>query len=72
MALVGQVIGVVVNIFWLNETLYWLTTATGILLFTALTAYDVQKLKQYDPPGRTSTSSAGTRSSARSPSTWIS
>ena len=29
MALVGQIIGVFVNIFWLNETLYWVTTATG-------------------------------------------
>jgi FtsH-binding integral membrane protein len=50
MALIGQVIGVVVNVFWLNETLYWVTTATGVLLFTALTAFDVQKLKQYQPP----------------------
>lgn len=50
MALIGQVIGVVVNIFWLNETLYWVTTATGVLLFTALTAFDVQKLKRYEPP----------------------
>ena len=50
MALIGQVIGVVVNVFWLNETLYWVTTATGVLLFSALTAYDVQKLKQYEPP----------------------
>jgi FtsH-binding integral membrane protein len=26
------------------------TTASGVLLFSALTAYDVQKLKQYEPP----------------------
>ena len=52
MALVGQIIGVFVNIFWLNETLYWVTTATGVLIFSAYTAYDVQKLKQYEaPPG---------------------
>ena len=50
MALIGQLIGLVVNLFWLNETLYWLTTATGVLLFSALTAYDVQKLNQYEPP----------------------
>jgi FtsH-binding integral membrane protein len=48
MALVGQLIGVVVNLFWLNETLYWVTTATGVLLFSAYTAYDVQKLKRYE------------------------
>ncbi len=50
-ALVGQLIGLVVNIFWLNDKLYWLTTATGILIFSAYTAYDVQKLKQYEVPG---------------------
>lgn len=50
MALWGQLIGLVVNLFWLNETLYWVTTATGVLLFSALTAYDVQKLKSYEPP----------------------
>ena len=50
MALIGLLIGLVVNLFWLNETLYWVTTAGGVLLFSALTAYDVQKLKQYEPP----------------------
>jgi hypothetical protein len=50
MALIGQLIGLVVNLFWLNSTLYWVTTATGILLFSALTAYDVQKLKRYEQP----------------------
>jgi uncharacterized protein len=54
MALIGQLIGVFVNLIWLNSTLYWLTTATGILLFSALTAYDVQKLKQYEQPGAAS------------------
>ncbi len=51
MALVGQLIGLVVNLVWLNSTLYWVTTATGVLLFSALTAYDVQKLKRYELPG---------------------
>ncbi len=50
MALVGQLIGLVVNGFWLNKELYWITTATGVLLFSALTAYDVQKLKRLEPP----------------------
>jgi len=50
MALVGQLIGLVVNIFWLNQTLYWATTAAGVLIFSALTAYDVQRLKRYEPP----------------------
>jgi uncharacterized protein len=50
MALVGQLVGLVVNLFWLNETLYWVTTAVGVLLFSALTAYDVQRLKNYEVP----------------------
>ncbi len=50
MALFGQLIGLVVNLFWLNDTLYWVTTASGILIFSGLTAYDVQKLKNYEPP----------------------
>jgi hypothetical protein len=50
MALFGQLLGLVVNLFWFNDTLYWLTTATGVLLFSALTAYDVQRLKRYEPP----------------------
>ena len=50
MVLVGQVVGVFVNLFWFNETLYWVTTATGVVLFAGLTAFDVQKLKTYEPP----------------------
>ena len=34
MALFGQLIGLVVNLFWLN-TLYWVTTVVGVLLFSA-------------------------------------
>jgi hypothetical protein len=52
MALFGQLIGLVVNFFWLNQTFYWITTATGILIFSAYTAYDVQKLKRFDLPGQ--------------------
>lgn len=51
MALIGQLIGIVVNLFWLNDVLYWATTATGVLLFSAFTAYDVQRLKRYDTGG---------------------
>jgi FtsH-binding integral membrane protein len=50
MALFGQLVGLVVNLFWLNNTLYWATTAVGVLLFSAYTAYDVQRLKKYEPP----------------------
>jgi uncharacterized protein len=50
MALIGLVLGSFVNLIWLNAQLYWITTVAGILIFSAYTAYDVQKLKQYEPP----------------------
>jgi len=45
MALIGLIIGTVVNLFWANTALYWLTTYAGIIIFVGLTAYDTQKLK---------------------------
>ena len=50
MALIGLLWGTIVNLFWLNNTLYWVTTVVGVLLFSAYTAYDVQRLKNYEPP----------------------
>jgi len=47
MALIGLVIAMVVNMFWGNSTLNLLTSFIGVILFTALAAYDTQKLKQY-------------------------
>jgi len=46
MALIGLILATIVNIFWANETLYWITTYAGVLIFAALTAYDMQKIKQ--------------------------
>jgi len=46
MALIGLVIAMVVNMFWGNSTLNLLTSFVGVILFTALAAYDTQKLKQ--------------------------
>ena len=46
MALIGLVIASVVNIFWANDTLYWLITYAGIGIFVALTAYDTQKIRE--------------------------
>ncbi len=43
--LIGLVIATVVNIFWANSVLYWMTTYLGVLIFAGLTAYDTQKLK---------------------------
>lgn len=46
MALIGLIIGSVVNIFWRNPILYWIVTYIGILIFVGLVAYDTQKIKQ--------------------------
>ena len=46
MALIGLVIALVVNMFWANSTLNLLVSFIGVILFTALAAYDTQKLKQ--------------------------
>ena len=46
MALIGLILATIVNIFWANETLYWVTTYAGVLIFAALTAYDMQKITQ--------------------------
>lgn len=46
MALIGLIIASVVNIFFQNEMLYWVTTYVGVLIFVGLTAYDTQKLKR--------------------------
>lgn len=45
MALIGIVIASVVNIFLKNETLYWVVSYIGVLVFIGLIAYDTQKIK---------------------------
>jgi uncharacterized protein len=51
MALIGLILATIVNIFWANSTLYWITTYAGVAIFAALTAYDMQKLKQISREG---------------------
>ena len=45
MALIGIVIGSLINLFLKNEFLYWVFTYIGIIVFVGLTAYDTQKVK---------------------------
>jgi uncharacterized protein len=45
MALIGLIIASVVNWFMQSSVLYWITTCAGVLIFTGLTAYDTQKIK---------------------------
>ena len=51
MALIGLILASVVNLFLGNETVYWITTYAGILIFVGLTAYDTQKIKQMNVAG---------------------
>lgn len=46
MLLIGLIIATVVNIFWANDTLYWVTTYAGVLIFVGLTVYDTNKIKR--------------------------
>jgi hypothetical protein len=45
MALIGFIIGSVVNMFLASSALEWILTYAGILLFIGLTVYDSQKIK---------------------------
>jgi uncharacterized protein len=45
MGLVGIVIASVVNIFLNSSAIYWVVSFCGIIVFTGLTAYDTQKIK---------------------------
>ena len=47
MALIGLILATIVNIFVANDALYWVTTYAGVAIFAGLTAYDMQKLKQW-------------------------
>jgi uncharacterized protein len=46
MALIGIIVASLVNFFLKSETMQYLISFIGVLIFTGLTAYDVQKLKR--------------------------
>lgn len=46
MALIGLILASVVNLFFHNTVLYWITSFAGVLIFVGLTAYDTQKIKE--------------------------
>src|SRR5437867_2239150 len=46
MGLVGLVLASIVGIFWHNDALQFLISVVGVIVFTGLTAYDAQRLKQ--------------------------
>jgi FtsH-binding integral membrane protein len=46
MGLFGLIIAMVVNIFLGSSTLEFVISAIGVLVFTGLTAYDTQRIKE--------------------------
>ena len=46
MGLIGLVLASIVGIFWHNDALQFLITVIGVIVFTGLTAWDAQRLKQ--------------------------
>ena len=46
MGLIGVIIAMVVNIFMQSELMQYVISVIGVLVFTGLTAYDTQRIKQ--------------------------
>lgn len=46
MGLIGLILASVVGMFWQNDALQFLISVVGVVVFTGLTAYDAQRLKQ--------------------------
>lgn len=45
MGLIGLLLATVVNIWLASDTLMWITTYLGVIIFVGMTAYDTQQLK---------------------------
>jgi FtsH-binding integral membrane protein len=63
MGLVGFFLASIVNIFLRSETLYWIITYAGIVLFVGLIAYDTQKLKRISAEMETADGASASRMS---------
>ena len=46
MGLIGVILASVIGLFWHNDALQFLISVVGVIVFTGLTAYDAQRLKQ--------------------------
>ena len=55
MGLIGLIIASLVNMFFQNEMLYWITTYLGVFIFIGLIAYDTQKIKKMNVIGNEGT-----------------
>lgn len=48
MALIGLIVASVINVFLASSGLSWIISIVGVVIFTALTAYDVQRIQNGD------------------------
>jgi hypothetical protein len=46
MGLIGIIIASLVNMFLANSAMGWVISILGVVIFTGLTAYDTQKIKE--------------------------
>jgi FtsH-binding integral membrane protein len=53
MGLIGIIVASVLNIFLASSTITWAISIVGVVIFTALTAYDVQRIQSGDLAART-------------------
>ncbi|MFH1217406.1 MAG: Bax inhibitor-1/YccA family protein [Pseudomonadota bacterium] len=51
MGLIGMILASVVNIFLQSSMMAWVVSGLGVIIFTGLTAYDVQKITQIGASG---------------------
>ncbi|MBW6521799.1 MAG: Bax inhibitor-1/YccA family protein [Desulfoarculaceae bacterium] len=51
MGLIGVIIASVVNMFMQSSAMSWMISMAGVLVFTGLTAYDVQRIKNMGEQG---------------------
>lgn len=48
MGLIGLLVAIVLNLFLQSSAISWLISIVGVVIFTALTAYDVQRIENGD------------------------
>jgi FtsH-binding integral membrane protein len=53
MGLVGLIVAMLLNIFLASSVVTWVISIVGVVIFTALTAYDVQRIQAGDIAART-------------------
>jgi len=64
MGLIGIIIAAVVNLFLASPMLSWVISGIGVLVFTGLTAYDVQKITRMGEQGIMNSGEAAIRKGA--------